>query len=349
MATRLHRRLAADAAVLTPVTAFVPGRRNNPPEPAAKIRPLAVFNPIHYFELPELFMEYISSMTGKSPSTTGAGSEGALTKGPFNALPAIIDLNAALVSQILLGQPVFVSAAGYVGPKCRTDHDVSLLVPEVWSRMSAAERDPTFLIQSGYLEKCADFEHDGKKIHASRLGYRITAKFGRVFFGRVFTHPHSIFTEEMLKPETQGLDVYIDGMDNICATHERVAQSYFADGTIMLACPPLKALLHIMAHGQWEGKEADAPEVRALFTRESLLASEWYAARLKAKQAADVALWIRHVKTLEAFVAEAANAPMVTSLGLATRLAAARTEAERVSTPGYLDSLRGTIGRQPLD
>jgi hypothetical protein len=34
-----------------------------------------VFNPIPYFELPELFMEFICSMTGKSPSTTGAGSE----------------------------------------------------------------------------------------------------------------------------------------------------------------------------------------------------------------------------------------------------------------------------------
>jgi hypothetical protein len=348
MATRLHRRLAADAAVLTPVTAFVPGRRNNPPEPAAKIRALAVFNPVHYFELPELFMEYISSMTGKSPSTTGAGSEGALTKGPFNALPAIIDLNAAVVSQILVAQPVFVSAAGYVGPRSRVDHDVSLLVPEVWSRMSAAEREPAFLIANGYLERCADFEHEGKKVNASRLGYRITAKFARVFFGRVFTHPHSIFTEEMLKPELQDMGIFVDGMDNICVTHERVAQSYFADGTIELACPPLRALLHIMAHGQWEGKDANAPEVRALFTREALLASEWYAARLKSKQAADIALWARHVRTLEAFTADKMNATVAAGLGLEGRLDAARKEAARVAVPGYLATLRGTLGRQPL-
>ena len=348
MATRLHRRLAADAPVLTPVTAFVPGRRNNPPEPAAKIRPLAVFNPIHYFELPELFMEFISSMTGKSPSTTGAGSEGALTKGPFNALPAIIDLNAALVSQILVDQPVFVSAAGYVGPNCRTDHDVSLLVPEVWSRMSAAERAPAFLIGNGYLEKCANFEHGGKKILASRLGYRITAKFGRTFFGRVFTHPHSIFTDEMLKPELQGVEIFVDGMDNICATHERTAQSYFADSTISLACPPLKALLHIMAKGSFEGHGLDAPEVRSLFTREKLLTSDWYAARLKSKQTAAVALWTRHVQTLEVFVANSANAPTTMALGLLARLEEARKEAAKVATPGYLASLRGTLGRQPL-
>ena len=82
----------------TPVNAVMPGRRNNPPDVVAHIRSLAVYNPIHYMELPELFMEYICSMTGKSPSTTGAGSEGALTKGPFNALPPIIDLNNALVA-----------------------------------------------------------------------------------------------------------------------------------------------------------------------------------------------------------------------------------------------------------
>jgi len=44
------------------------GRRNNPAD--GKIPALACHNPIHYYELPELFMEITSSMTGKSPSTT---------------------------------------------------------------------------------------------------------------------------------------------------------------------------------------------------------------------------------------------------------------------------------------
>ena len=59
-----------------PVDAVLIGRRNNPPDRAAGIRPLAVYGPIHYQELPELFMDFICSLTGKSPSTTGAGSEG---------------------------------------------------------------------------------------------------------------------------------------------------------------------------------------------------------------------------------------------------------------------------------
>jgi hypothetical protein len=71
MSARLRRRLPADAPLLQPVTAVLPGRRNNPAEPG--IRSLACYNPIHYFELPELFMEFICSMTGKSPSMTGAG------------------------------------------------------------------------------------------------------------------------------------------------------------------------------------------------------------------------------------------------------------------------------------
>src|SRR6185436_8205322 len=126
--------------------------RNNPPE--GKMLSLAVFNPIHYMELPELFIECICSLTGKSPSTTGAGSEGALIKGPFNCLPPILDLNDALVSFLLTGNHAFVTAAGYVGPRSRVDHDVSLLVPEILSRMTVEERDAKFLIENQYLERC---------------------------------------------------------------------------------------------------------------------------------------------------------------------------------------------------
>ena len=151
IAARLRRRVPMNQPLHTPVTAVLPGRRNNPPEKG--VRALACYNPVHYMELPEFFMEVICSMTGKSPSTTGAGSEGALTKGPFNALPPIIDLNNALVSFILTGYQPFITAAGYVGPQLRVDHDVSLIVPEIWSRMSAEERDPKFLIANRFLEK----------------------------------------------------------------------------------------------------------------------------------------------------------------------------------------------------
>jgi hypothetical protein len=347
MSTRLRRRVPFSQPFYTPVNAVLPGRRNNPPE--EKLRALAVFNPIHYFELPELFMEFICSMTGKSPSTTGAGSEGALTKGPFNALPPIIDLNNSLVSWILTGHHGFVTAAGCVGPKVRVEHDVSLLVPEVWCRMTPEERDPKFLIAESYLDRCADFEHDGKKVLASRLGYRINARFVRSFFGRMFNHPNAVFTDEMLKPELQGIEMFTDGMDNIVTTQKRVAGMYFEDGSFAQACPPLKALLHIMRDDTWEGRGLNDPEVRKLFTREYLLSSDWYEARLKAKQAVDRRLWRRHAAYLERFLKKTSHADEAVRLGIAGRLERSRKMLDEVESPAYVKKLSGTIGAEPIE
>lgn len=343
---RLQRRVPLATAVPKPVNVVVPGRRNNPPE--TNIRSLAVYNPIHYMELPELFMEFICSLTGKSPSTTGAGSEGALTKGPFNALPPILDLNDSVVSYLLTNYQGFVTAAGYVGPKVRMDHDISLLVPEILSRMTVAERDPEFLIRNNYLEKCKDLEHEGRRVLASRLGYRITARFVRTFFGRMFNHPDRVFTDAMLKPETQDMGLFADGMDNIVTTQKSVAQHYFNDGSIEMACPPLKALLHIMAHGQFEGRDLNHAKVRSLFTRESLLASDWYAARLRAKQAVDIKLWQRHTSYLTKFITRPHYADEAARLRIEDRLHHARNELKRVQSAAYLESLRGTLGANPL-
>jgi hypothetical protein len=347
LSARLRRRVPAGQFVPTPVSTILAGRRNNPPE--AGIRALACYNPIHYFELPELFMEFICSMTGKSPSTTGAGSEGALTKGPFNALPPIMDLNNALVSWVLTGHDGFVTAAGCVGPKVRVDHDVSLIVPEVFCRMSLKERDPQFLIASHYLDKLEDFEHQGKKILASRLGYRINARFIHAFFGRVFNHPQAVFTDAMLRPELQDQDIFADGMDNIVATQKRVAKMYFDDGSIKQSCPPLKALLHIMLNDEWEGKGLDHPEFRILFTREYLMASDWYAARLAAKQKVDFKLWKRHVEYLNHFLRRPSHEDIAASLGIASRLARARKTLEEVESPDYLKKLSGTLGAEPVE
>ncbi|MDX5318606.1 MAG: hypothetical protein LPK38_04525 [Actinomycetes bacterium] len=347
VAVHLFKGVPLAQEVMWTIDVVAAGRRNNPPEPG--VRPLCTFNPLHYMELPELFMEYISSMTGKSPSTTGAGSEGALTKGPFNAMPAIIDLNAALLSYVLTEYDGWVSCAGFVGPNVRVDHDISLLVPELFSRMTAEERDAHNLIADGELEKLEDFEHNGKKVLASRLGYRMNGHFAAKYFGRVFMHPHVVFTEEMLKPELQDVDVFVDSMDTIVTTHERVAKAYFADGTVEMACPPLRALLEIMAYGATsDGKDLSSPEVRDLFTRENVLASEWYAARLDAKQAADVRHADEAIAALTRFVETENNTSVVARLALDARLDRVKAEREQLASAEYRASLVGTLGLQPL-
>lgn len=344
-ASRLAEGISLSERAATPVDVVAAGRRNNPPEEG--VPALCAYGPLHHMELPELLMEYISSMTGKSPSTTGAGSEGALTKSPFNALPTTYDLNAAFLSYVLGDYDGWLSSAGYVGPRARVDHDVSLLVPEVFARMSPAERDAGWLLEHGYLEPVPDVTVDGRTVASSRLGHRITEKFATTFLGRIFMHPRAVFTEEMLRPELQDERVFADSVEVMLATHERVARSYLEDGTISTACPPVRALIEIMADGtSAEGWTLDDPAFRQLFTRESVLASDWYAARLDAAQDEEVSRCDAGVSAIESFLSGDASGASG-RLDLSARLGEVREARDHAAAASTREHLVGTLGRQP--
>ena len=342
--TRLAREIPAHQPAWFPVNAVLSGRRNNPPDPKLGVPPLAVYNPIHYQELPELFMDFICSLTGKSPSTTGFGSEGALTKGPFNALPPVIDINNALVSAVVTGYSGFTTAAGHIGPKYRMDHDNSMLVPELWCRMRVFEREAPYLIDNDYFEKVEDLEFEGRKILASRLGYRITAKFVDHFMGRIFELPAAVFPEELLRPEKQGLETFVAGVDAIVEAQRLVALNYFEDGSIEAACPPIKALLHIMAYGNHNGMTEKEEAFRALFKREAVMESSWYKKRLLAKQSRDRTLWRHHKMALDQFLASRRDRH---EEKWRKTLCAVTRQLEHVNSAGYLKELNGTIGLEP--
>lgn len=346
MGLRLSRKLKPHEHLYLPVNSVLPGRRNNPASEG--IRPLAVYNPIHYQELPELFMDFICSLTGKSPSTTGAGSEGALTKGPFNALCAITDLNNALLSYILTSYNGFTTPAGHIGKKYRISHDISLLIPELWSRLQPREIDPRLMIEEGSLEKLNDFEYNGKLVKASVLGYRITKHFVNHYFGRVFENPNVVFEDDMLQPELQSMDEFVDGINNIVENQARVAKNYIEDGSVTMAIPPLKALIHIMVEGQYEGKTLESPEIRNLFTQDYVLNSNWYKERLIAKQKYDIALWEKHRNYYKDFILKAINISQERKSTLVDSLIEIESRIEYYKTEKYIDSLIGTIGKDIL-
>ncbi|WNH08308.1 hypothetical protein [Thalassobellus suaedae] len=345
---RLLRKIKFDQPVVHVVNAVLPGRRNNPVDKAAGIRPLAVYNPIHYQETPELFMDFICSLTGKSPSTTGAGSEGALTKAPFNMLTPTTDLNNALLSHILTESNGFSTAAGYVGAENKIDHDVSLLIPEIWARLEPKDRDPKKLIQNGSLEKLEDFEHNGQTILASRLGYRITKTFSLRCLNRLFDEPTAVFNEKMLKPELQGLEDYVDGINNIVEAQEKVALSYFEDGSIEAAIPPLKILLHIMAYGSYEGKNINDPELRMYFDRDYVINSDWYKERLEIKQKKDICFYDSQIAYLETFMKNPNNDALVSEMKIKEQLDTVKERFNSVKSNDYINRLVGTIGADPL-
>jgi len=193
--------------------------------------------------------------------------------------------------------------------------------------MSSGERRADYLIREGYLEKVDDFDHAGRTVLAGRLGYRITSRFVLDFFGRIFTNPDSVVPEDMLKPELQGIDDFVDGVNNIVETQQRIAGHYFEDGSIDDAIPPLRALLHIMAHGQFEGKTAADPEIRSLFDQEKVRGQSWYHDRIKSKQTRE-----------ETYREEAGR------LGLGKRLAKVKDELAFARSSDCLAALAGTIG-----
>ena len=343
LSLHLAAKLPSHAHLPVPVDVIAAGRRNNPPD--GPVPPLCSFNPLHFMELTELFMEFIPSLSVKSPSTTGAGAEGALAKGPFNALTPKADLNNALVSFSLCGHDGYSTAAGHIGAERRVDHDISFLMPEIWCRLAPRERDAKWLIERGYLEPVRDFEHAGRNVLASRLGYRITPRFMHAFLGKIFDDPVGVFDDAMLRPETQDLDSFVEGVEHIVAAQEKVAKGYLADGSVADACPPLKALLHIMAEGRYQGMDLAHPDIRRMFTREALLESDWYRERLGIKQRRDAALYRRHVDYLQGFLAEA---DVRCEPNVIARCQAALEEARSMlahsESPAYPDILWSGLG-----
>jgi hypothetical protein len=100
-----------------------------------------------------------------------------------------------------------------------------------------------------------------------------------------------------------------------------------------------------MATGSYQGKCIEDPEIRSLFTRESVLTSDWYRERLSVCQAREVALWRRHIAALEAFARTGFSSPEV---NVESRLSDARRQLANRSTAAYLKELEGTIGADPF-
>ena len=99
-----------------------------------------------------------------------------------------------------------------------------------------------------------------------------------------------------------------------------------------------------MAHGEYEGMTESDPKLRAMFTRESLLASDWYQERIRTQQILDTSLWMRHVEALDQFMSSGNRVPQI---DIHERLTAAREQLTRVRSESYAGELVGTIGADP--
>lgn len=85
-----------------------------------------------------------------------------------------------------------------------------------------------------------------------------------------------------------------------------------------------------------------------MFTRDYLLASDWYQERLRIKQQRDIALWQRHVDYLGRFLHESSHQTLIDELKLVERHRQAQQKLVELASPEYLQSLVGTLGADPL-
>ena len=201
-----------------------------------------------------------------------------------------------------------------------------------------------------YIEPVEDMKlDDGTVVPARRLGYRITRRFVRRYLGRIFDNPETVFDESMLRPETQDSSAFADGVQYIMEAYERVAKTYFEDGSIEEACPPLKILLHIMAHGNYEGRDETDPDIRRMFTREALLESDWYQQRLATQQKRETAMWQGHVDSLQSYLSVQDDLESGFRKMLQSRLEYAKSQLEHVQSSDYLSNLVGTTGATPIE
>jgi len=140
------------------------------------------------------------------------------------------------------------------------------------------------------------------------------------------------------------MDAYVDGINNIVETQQKVAKAYFEDGSIDDACPPLQAVLHVMAEGHYQGKSIDDPVIREMFTLEYLLQSDWYKSVLKIKQQRDAALWQVNRNYVEQKMDEISETGTGLWAELQDHMEKAEQMLEWVNSDSYLERLQGTLG-----
>jgi hypothetical protein len=115
------------------------------------------------------------------------------------------------------------------------------------------------------------------------------------------------------------------------------------------ACPPLKALLYIMAEGHYEGKDADHADIRQMFTSDYLLNSDWYQQRLCIEQERNIRLWQRHAAYINTVLDSGRIIDEAEQSELQSKLLEVERQLDYLSSDDYQNSLMGSIGADWID
>jgi hypothetical protein len=101
-----------------------------------------------------------------------------------------------------------------------------------------------------------------------------------------------------------------------------------------------------MAFGEYEGSKISDSKIRDLFDRKTVMASDWYKARLHAKLARRKRTLSFQIASLEKFLKKEHYASEAKRLDIQERLKQAQERLDVVNNnpKDYLDGLNGTLG-----
>ena len=85
-----------------------------------------------------------------------------------------------------------------------------------------------------------------------------------------------------------------------------------------------------------------------MFSKHALLESDWYKQRLVTQQSRDASLWKRHIDALTAFDSDETHTDIALAMNIKGKLLKAKNKLDTIHNPDYIDSLKGTIGADPL-
>jgi hypothetical protein len=111
------------------------------------------------------------------------------------------------------------------------------------------------------------------------------------------------------------------------------------------ACEPLKALLHIMCTGNYNGQKIDSESVRNLFKVENMLASSWYQDRLSTQRNVDRNLWYQHLEYIDQAINKTKDHEIHKQLQ--DRRASIKSKLAEIESESYVKNLIGYIGADP--
>jgi hypothetical protein len=141
------------------------------------------------------------------------------------------------------------------------------------------------------------------------------------------------------------MDIFAESMETILDAHRRAAELVIKSDEIKQAIPPLHALLHITAYGDFDGMKLQDKTFRQMFDYDYVINSDWYLERLKCYKNAQIDHLTEGRARLQDICESHDMIDEESADIIENRLDNIEKELSFVRSPAYLQAIIGTLGK----